>query len=307
MRLLRTIAALALLSLAPAAPACINTIGTDHSGHRFFPNWYAGDDLTALMKPHPPRRDWVEFAIERVRKDPDFGNLVNIGVVLIRQGQHVRAVEHFLTVERLFPGHSETAANLGTALELSGHDRVALRWIRIGMRRDPDEHHRTEWLHARILEAKIAMASDPGYLQGRSIAGVSFAADLVPPLPAQLPPGNDGRPVAAWELNKALSYQLFERTAFVAPPDPVVANLLMDWATLNLAGGPIESAAALYPMAVRYGARRDALMERRLAHIRRVLAKAGNRRPAGDYACAICDPPPPPLPPPPPPPRKQNG
>ncbi|MFK3650405.1 hypothetical protein ACI2IY_18510 [Lysobacter enzymogenes] len=305
MKALSMLAALALLSLAPAAAACINTIGTDHSGRKFFPNWYAGDDLPKRMKPHLPRKESVEFVIERVRKDPSFDNLNNIGAVLIHQHQYTRAIEHFLTVERLFPGHSETAANLGTALELSGHDRVALRWIRIGMQRDPDEHHRTEWLHARILEAKIAMATDRNYLQGRSIAGVSFAAELVPPVPTQLPPGNDGRPVAAWELNKALSYQLFERTNFVAPSDPVVANLLMDWATLNLAGGPIESAAALYPMAVRYGARRDALMERRLAHIRGVLAQADKKRPSGEFACAICDPPMPipPLPPPPPPPR----
>lgn len=305
MKALRMFAALALLSLAPAALACINTVGTGHDGRRFFPESYAGDDLTKLMKPQPPRQEWVERVIARVREQPDFGNLINIGVVLVRQGKYSRAVEHFLTVERLFPGHSETAANLGTALELSGHDRVALRWIRIGMQRDPDEHHRTEWLHARILEAKIAMAADPNYLQDRSIAGVSFAADLVPPVPTQLPPGNDGRPVAAWELNSALNYQLFERTHFVAPPDPVVANLLMDWATLNLAGGPIESAAALYPMAVRYGARRDALMERRLAHIRGVLAQADKKRPSGEFTCAICEPPMPipPLPPPPPPPR----
>ena len=294
MKLLRTIAALALLSLAPAAPACINTIGTDHSGRKFYPNWYIGTELTSSMRPSKlgPDDIWVRNVIEQSRKWPDFQSLNDLGVVLIRQGKYSRAIEHFLTVERLFPGRAQTAANLGTVLELSGHDRVALRWIRIGMKRDPDEHHRTEWLHGRILEAKIAMAADPNYLKGRSIAGVSFSNDLTPPLPTKLPKGNDGRPVALWELNNALSYQLSERTTFVAAPDPVVANLLMDWATLNLAGGPVENAAALYDLAVRYGAARDALMDRRQAHVREMLAKADKKPKPADIACGICQPPP---------------
>ncbi|QQP94409.1 tetratricopeptide repeat protein [Lysobacter enzymogenes] len=292
MKALRMFAALALLSLAPAALACINTVGTDHSGRKFHPNWYVGTELTASMRPYKvgPNNIWVRNVIERSRKWPDFESLNDLGVVLIRQGKYARAIEHFLTVERIFPGHAQTAANLGTVLELSGHDRVALRWIRIGMQRDPNEHYRTEWLHARILEAKAAMAADPDYLKGRSITGVSFSADLVPPLPTKLPAGNDGRPVALWQLNHALSYQLSERTSFVAAPDPVVANLLMDWATLNLAGGPVENAAALYDLAVRYGAPRDALMDRRQAYVREVLAKAKNGPAPRDIKCGICQP-----------------
>ncbi|QWP78141.1 hypothetical protein J5226_07020 [Lysobacter sp. K5869] len=294
-------AALALLSLAPAAAACINTVGTDYTGRKFHPNWYIGTELTSSMRPYKVGPDdiWVKHTIERALKSPGFDTLNDLGVVLIRQGKYSRAIEHFLTVERLFPGHAQTAANLGTVLELSGHDRVALRWIRIGMKRDPNEHYRTEWLHARILEAKAEMATDPNYLKGRSIAGVSFSDDVVPPLPTKLPAGNDGRPVALWQLNFALSYQLSERTTFVAAPDPVVANLLMDWATLNLAGGPVENAAALYDLAVRYGAPRDALMDRRQAHVREVLAKADKEPKPADIACGICEPPPeaPPAPP----------
>lgn len=301
MNTLRLLAALALLSLAPAAPACINTVGTDYTGRKFYPNWYIGEELTSGMRPRKLERDdyWVRHTIEKALKSPGFETLNDLGVVLIRQGKYPRAIEHFLTVERLFPGHAQTAANLGTVLELSGHDRVALRWIRIGMKRDPDEHYRTEWLHARILEAKIAMAADPNHLQGRSIAGVGFSNDVVPPLPTKLPAGNDGRPVVPWQLDRALSYQLSERTTFVAAPDPVVANLLMDWATLNLAGGPVENAAALYDLAVRYGAPRDALMDRRQAHVREVLAKANKEPKPADIACGICEPMPelPPIPP----------
>jgi hypothetical protein len=52
------------------------------------------------------------------------------------------------------------AANLGTALELLGNKEEALHWIREGIRRNPQSHEGTEWLHAKILEAKIAAQKD---------------------------------------------------------------------------------------------------------------------------------------------------
>jgi len=103
-----------------------------------------------------------------------------------------------------------------------------------------------------------------------------------------MPTGNTGRPLRPWDLHLALAYQLHERTGFVKPRDPIVANLLHDWATLNLAGGPIENADVLYDLAVTYGAKRDALMRNRQGYIKRVLAQAGDAEPSYDRPCAIC-------------------
>lgn len=287
----RIIAAMTLLVLMPAANACLNAVGTDVTGRRFSPMLYVGKELTEpfLERSRGPNSYWLQQALKDVRKEPSFKNLTNIGVLLIYQGQYTLAIEHFLKIEKIFPGHHETAANLGTALELAGYDASALRWIRLGMKRNPDEHYRSEWLHARILEAKIALAKDPGYLQGRSVVGITFAPTMVPPLPSQMPAGNNGKPVEPWELNLSLHYQLYERTQFVKPRDPIVANLMRDWATLNLAGGPIESADALYDAAIIYGAERDVLMNARQGHIRQVLAKARKGKPE-DYSCSICQP-----------------
>ncbi len=288
---LRTIAAATLLVLMPAANACINAVGTDVTGRRFEPMFYVGEDLTKPFLEQSPRTSsyFVQRTLKEARGKPSFKNLNNIGVLLIYQGQYTLAIQHFLKIEKLYPGHHETAANLGTALELAGFDTSALRWIRLGMKRNPEEHYRSEWLHARILEAKIALAKDPGYLKGRSVAGIKFAPTVVPTLPATMPAGNDGKPIEPWELNLSLHYQLYERTQFVKPRDPIVANLMSDWATLNLAGGPVESADALYDLAVTYGAERDALMKARQDHIRQVLAGAGKRESAS-YNCGICQP-----------------
>ncbi|QSX78888.1 tetratricopeptide repeat protein [Agrilutibacter solisilvae] len=283
--------ALVLLLCAGTANACINEVGTDHQGNRFHADWPLGDGLAINLTRAPSDNFWLRDAdaiVTRARSEPDFQTLTALGIVLIHQGKYTQAIRLFLALEKRYPGHHQTAANLGTALELAGHDATALRWIRLGIRRNADEHYGTEWLHARILEAKLAQAKDPTYLKRHSVAGVTFDKTLVPDVPRQLPFGNTGKPVTPRELDQALSYQLFERTTFVRSRDPVVASLLEDWATLNLAGGAIENAAVLYDAAVKYGAPRDALMRNRQEYIARVLRQAGDSEPKADAHCEIC-------------------
>jgi hypothetical protein len=305
----RTAAGVVLGLLATAqASACINDFATDRQGRRGDIPVFTGRELaTELTR----GRDWnagpeeAKRRLDKALSAPSFENATDFGVSLLCRGHFAPAIGLFLKLEEAFPGRPETAANLGTALELAGHDAVALKWIRIGIRRDPAEHDGTDWLHARILEAKVAAAAarrDPH----RSIAGVAFSNALIPPMPRTLPAGNDGRPVRPHELDRAFRYQLSERMQFVRPKDWVVANLLSDWATLNLAGGPIENAESLHDLAVRYGQPQTLLWARRVARIHAIMERA-TAAPPGPFECPICEPPappPPPVPqPPPPPPR----
>ncbi|ALN60081.1 tetratricopeptide repeat domain protein [Lysobacter enzymogenes] len=291
MRALRTFAALALLALAPAASGCINEVGTDRSGRSFSPDWVLGDFLIQTMTPEPPDPNLAARRIAAARARPDFANLNDLGVLLIRQGKPIAAAELFVAVEKLYPGRAATAANLGTALELMGRDAAALRWIRMGIERDANEHARSEWLHVRILEAKIAAAKDPGWLQRHSILGLEFSSALVPPFPTRMPAGNAGSTLIGSDLDSGLSYQLHERVQFVKPPDPVVASLFRDWAILHLSGGAMENADALYTLAFRYGAPRDALSLKRQAHARQVVARARKQDERYGADCKLCDPP----------------
>jgi len=282
---------LGLLTLIPTAQACINSSGTDHTGRKFAPSWYVGEELAESMQrqrgyfAHDARK-----IIYAARAKPNYNSLTSLGALLVYQGQYAHAVRLFLTLEQRYPGRYQTAANLGTALELAGHDGPALQWIRIGIQRNRNAHEGTEWLHARILEAKQALARDPDYLTTHSIAGLSFAPVKIPRLPA-MPRGNNGQSLAPWEVDQALSYQLRERVQFVSPKDPVVANLMQDWATLNLAGGPIENAALQYDLAIRYGATRTPLIRERQAFIRDTLARVGTEFvETDDYSCDICRP-----------------
>lgn len=275
------------------AQACINSPGTDHDGVRFVSDAAVGKSFTHMLTSSHAGDLWraeAEEIVAKARAQPSFATHTNLGILLIHQRQYAHAIRLFLAVERQYPGAAATAANLGTALELAGHDAIALRWIRLGIRREPREHEGTEWLHVRILEAKIAAASDPSYLMDHSVAGVGFEQVLLPAIPNALPAGNDGRPVKPWELEQALNYQLYERIGFVKPKDAVVANLLHDYATLYLAGGPVETATALYDLAVDYGAPRDAQMRNRQSYIQRVLAQAEGTSGTSAYRCAICRP-----------------
>lgn len=314
---------IALLVFPLSAWACLNAPPvTDREGRSFEVYHESGEVRVKWMTAPRAQRAWLSdkrWIVDEARKRPDFDNLTRLGVLLVYQGRYPAAIQLFLAIERLHPGRHETAANLGTALELMGRDTLALRWIREGIRRDAREHEGTEWLHARILEAKMALARDPHALDGRSVAGVTFADALLPPLPTSYPAGNDGRPVKPHELERAFSYQLRERLPFVPPKDAVVANLLMDWATLHLSGGSIEDAQAFYRLALRYGARGTPMIDARLAYIARTLAQSRRRAPEGLGHCPICEPsdppepspmrtspprkpgaPPPPPPPPPP-------
>lgn len=283
------IATLALLMLAPAgARACLNEMATDRAGRPYSSDGLVGASLVYSLT-HPSRDPEMDrFLIQETRKEPSFRNLNDIGVLLVRQGKLDAALRHFRTIERLFPGRPQTAANLGTALELAGQDKEALHWIRTGLQRNPREHYGSEWLHVRILEAKLAAAGNPAYFRRHSIAGVAFGPGLVPPFPRKLPNGNDGKPLLPSWLDSSLDYQLHERIGLVKAPDPVVANLLSDWATLHLSGGSLETAKALYELAATYGAPRDALMQRRIAHIDQVVARAEKRPTPGKPDCRLC-------------------
>lgn len=283
----------AVLAVAVASPAqaCIKAVGTDHHGRQFDAHDEVGEQLEARLTSGATRTHYLRDArriTAEARTTPDLRNLTELAILLMYQGQNTQAVQLLLSLERRWPGRHETAANLGTALELSGHDGPALAWIRLGIQRNAAEHFGTEWLHARILESKLAAAN--GILPAQhSIAGLQFGDATVPPLPASLPAGNDGRPVDAYALNHAFAYQLGERMQFVAPTDPVVANLLSDWAALNMAGGPMENVVVLYALATRYGAEETATIARRRAEARRVLASASRTDRYGGR-CVICVP-----------------
>ena len=244
----------ALLALPVTALACINEVGTNHRGEQVDPLHASGQRLRSQLVTPATKAGlikWSEHVVETARAKPSFDSLNNLAAVLIRHGRLANAVSLLQFLERKYPGHYETAANLGTAYELMGRNEDALKWILMGLKRNPEDHRGTEWLHVQILKSKLGQLPRPA--PGLSILNLDFGNDLMPGRPPRLPVGNAGKKLALFDVAQALRYQLIERIEFVSAPDPMIAGLLLDWANLELLAGTMESADVLYDAAIRYG------------------------------------------------------
>jgi tetratricopeptide (TPR) repeat protein len=253
------------------ALACENETGTNRSGRSVYVRMPV-EDLRPEISYDARRKalvPWAEAVTRSARKHPGFDTHNELAVALTRLGRPEKAIELLTVLESRYPGRYETATNLGTAYELAGKDAEALQWIREGIRRNPDSHAGSEWIHVRILEAKVA-----GTVGRGSMLGLDSVNEQLPKQPAGLPGGNDGQPLSPDEVSLHLFAQLAERTQFVPPTDPVVASLFFDWANLELATGSLEVADLAFEFAQRYGHPQKQLIAARRARIAKALGQA---------------------------------
>jgi tetratricopeptide (TPR) repeat protein len=181
--------------------------------------------------------------------------------------------------DKKIPDDALVASSLGSAYELKGALEEALNWIRESIKRDAGVHRGSEWLHARILAAKIALAKDPGWFEKNNVLGLDFGRDEVPVAPEILPI-EQGRIKGADQLLDQMSYQLAERTKTVKPPAPVLGDLFASAGDLAIAGAlsPLDDRKSkiqperYYERALEYGGPHADLVRRRLARYKTDLA-----------------------------------
>lgn len=239
------------LILAKTSFACLWYQGTTIDGH-FGP--YGTDafgspkELSAMIF-RLPQSEPKLFKEHHYTSANPVGKLNDQAVRELLRGHAKRAVAMLHEVEGAHPGNYFTAANLGTAYELAGDDGNALKWIQEGIRRDPDSHMQTEWLHVRILETKIRLQAEPDRLSKHSITGVDYG---------KIREANDSLTTEQGEkkprdIQKALFRQLSVRMLFVKPQDAIVAHLLKELALCEAQLGILENAEAYALLAVKYG------------------------------------------------------
>jgi tetratricopeptide (TPR) repeat protein len=189
------------------------------------------------------------------------------GVYLIYGGKYDEARRIFLEIENKSPALYATAANLGTAYELLGMNDSALHWIKRSVEIDPNSHEGSEWIHVKILEAKIASKDDPNYFRSHSILGIDLGDDRVPV---------NKNNIDIVKIAGQIRYQLQERMTFVKPPDPVVAQLLFDYGSLTAMNDNVKSAIRVYEQARKYGYTGE-LVDKREEHFRDLQETADNK------------------------------
>lgn len=256
--LLRPFALLgALLLLLPPAFACLNTYHYNAFGRGFSPSALTLGFFDGELQPsYSERRDELLQKIEK-EHDTTYQTLSDYATMLIFLQETAKGKSILAGIEKRHPGLYNTAINLGTAYELLGQNDSALYWIKRGLEINPGSHDGSEWIHVRVLEAKIALGKQPAWLRYHTVLGYDFGEEDAP---------EDifwGRDSAGLLLIRQLSYQLKERLFFVKAPDPTVADLLFTLANAQAILGIPDDAAASYDRAIAYGYQPRDLAERR--------------------------------------------
>ena len=218
-----------------------------------------------------PAGGWAARA-DALSADPAFATdpkkRNDYAVALIHLNRIPEAIPVLEEIEAKTPGEYLTAVNLGTAYERSGRNELALKWITEGIKRNPASHEGTEWLHARIIETKLALRKDPLWLKTHAVfdGGEALTGNEARPVAPRPFVDGQGKARNADDVVKAINYQLGERTRFVKPPEPIVAELLFEYASIVALTKSVEQAMEAMRMAGEYGPARAGLYAARRSH-----------------------------------------
>lgn len=195
----------------------------------------------------------VKLSLERHTRDNSFNSGVNHSATLLRHNQPKEALELLKTLNETYPNEYKIATNMGTAYELLGDNVTALQWIERGIALNPQSHQGSEWVHVKILEAKIAAKNDPHWFEHSSILGLPFRKNGLMFQQMVFPNTNTGQPASLLNMIDHIGLQLKERMSLVPPQDPVVANLLFDLSHLLAVQHSYENAIEISRLSLLYG------------------------------------------------------
>jgi tetratricopeptide (TPR) repeat protein len=199
----------------------------------------------------------------KATKDLDY--LSDKGILLILLKRYNEAIDLYLKIEKLEPSRYSTASNIGTAYELAGQNKDALKWIKRAVEIDPTSHNSSEWIHVNILKAKI---KGEQYYTTDFLLNTHFGSGDEP---------YSGLPEDELSiLHNALYYQLNERVSFLKSRDVLVAQLLFDLGNIAFELGRYDDAKLDYEQAQKYGFIGDLIDARIEASIRMAESKKRN-------------------------------
>jgi tetratricopeptide (TPR) repeat protein len=208
--------------------ACLNEFHKDKYG-----NVHESGREGLVLYNEPDKKAATEFLAKYdLNKLSQYNKEVqsDIAVNLMYLGKQKEALAILIKLQKANPNDYTIAANLGTAYELNGNNEKALEFIKKGIQLNPDSHNGSEWVHVKVLEAKLLMKDDADWLSKNKVlnTGVHFNSK-----------GNEHLENKIWQIE----YQLKERVPFTPFPDKLLANVFDELGDLYATQ---ESAALAY-------------------------------------------------------------
>ncbi|HLP54337.1 MAG TPA: tetratricopeptide repeat protein [Fluviicola sp.] len=195
---------------------------------------------------------------KKLQSAPDKELLSDYALNLVRAGKVKEALAIFEKLAAKYPSEYAFQANLGTAYELMGDNKSALKHIKRGLGLYPGSHSGSEWIHVKILEAKIALENNPKYLDNHTVLSLT------------------SKQKKSDQTALHLMIQLKERFPFCKGPDAIMADLFHDLGDCYLETKSYEYAKAFYQVAVEYYKSSDPELNRKIEEARALRVKYEN-------------------------------
>lgn len=262
---LRIFCCLAIAWHPAIATACLNDYdhrplqpGTPGATAREYSHWLR-------LPPEKQEDPLPDLKARELRaKEGTYREKSDYAVALMRNDRYPEARD---ILEFLAIGHPDEyiiAANLGTAYELTGDVPNALKWIRRGNELNPNSHDGTEWLHVKILEAKLQAQGDKEWFRKNMTLDLDFGTETKPEQPKNTVRDEQQKELSLPEVRKALEYQLHERTQFIQSDDLQMSELLLTLGNILALQAEPEKAYEVFRLAREYEPISSPLLEAKI-------------------------------------------
>jgi tetratricopeptide (TPR) repeat protein len=217
--------------------ACLNELLVNNRGektdrHSELPKYRCGQNLAYH---HAFLLKFDLKNVEKYRKD----TANDIAVKLAYIGSYEQSLNILRRLQKRYPMDYAIAANLGTVYELSGKNDSALIYIKEGMELNRQSHEGSEWVHVKILQAKLEIAKNPEWLKTNRVLNTGITL-------------SSPRADSFFRKIMQIQYQLEERVPFTPFPDPILANVFNELGDLYSVQTSIESANVAYGFSMQY-------------------------------------------------------
>ena len=198
---------------------------------------------------------------KKLEKEKNYMLLSDYSVCLMKLGRNKEALKILVELYSHYPNEYKIAANLGTAYELNGEVDSALKYIKRDMELNPNDHEGSEWVHVKILQTKLELKKDPGYLNNHTVLQLNEKQK------------NDSI------ILQHINIQLQERVPFTPGPDAIMASLMTDLGDISAAIRSIEYARAYYQIAKEYYGSKSPALDGKIKEIQKLMNKYSSIHP----------------------------